>query len=370
MRVAAARVEACTTFPGRVQWPCGHRPFRRTLRAWRYATHYWVPRVATWLYIVAPPVVLSFWLLPVTAATADRVLLEGAVLLAAVLLAAVIDLVLYAPLFHGRLGGPGILHAAELAEDWRNRWMDVEAHAGQLPDVSLALHESRTISIPNFDPSPIIENPANLASFTQAIQAGFSRMHVTPLVSLGVAERYNTLLIVQPLAEPARLNACVWAIVHLLNIAAPDSCRITAGYTYWRPVGPVEGAGWYRGDEATLRYVLPLAQFFSFNTFLRMLAAVIAVAAWPVGMLVLIAKAIIEVVTHRRYTDFLASDDPSFGDSLDLALLCRAVEENSSAFSAKPDLITTERLRAFAAQIQRIVQEALLAAGGGRGPGY
>lgn len=360
MSTQSAPVEVLDPFPGRVPWPCGLRPYRHTVRAWHYRIKYWLPRICLWAYVVLPPVVVSSWWTVSVVTPQARLFIQGTVLIAAVALAAVLDLALFRAIFHGREDGPGIMHAAQYAAAWRTQWLGLESRSHAVPHVVLSLHEARTYHIPNFDATPLLQHRSAQEAFEKAIRDGFRRLEISPICGAGVTENYYTLVIIWPLPEPADLNGTIWLLVHLLNNARADSSRITSGYTYWRSPGHVPGVGWHRGDEATLRYVLPFKTLFSIKGFLRLILTILAVLAWPIGILVLAAYAITEAVTHGRYKEFLHTANPQYGDSLDLALLCRAAQANVTAFPAKPDSVTSQHLRAAIHHFEMIVAEALL----------
>lgn len=353
------RVQMLDPFPGQVPWPCGRVPYSRTIRAWYYRKKYWIPRIALWAYVVLPPVLFAcYWTTSIVTAQA-RLMTQATVLLAAVALATLFDLALFAPIFHGRQNAPGIRHAATLATQWRQEWLTLESRRPVLPHVALSLHEVRLFSIPNLDASPLFERKSSQQIFEQAVRQGFSNLGIRPFFGAGFSGDYGVLLIVWPLPEPQSLNATVWLVVNLLNNMRNDSCSINSGYTYWRSTGTAPGFGYYRGDEATLKYFLPLAAVFSAKSFFALLFGLLAVLAWPLGMLVITIYALREAFTHIRYREFLITADPRYGDSLDLALLCSATQAAPFAFWARPDTSTLEELRSAIRRFEIIIVDAL-----------
>ena len=352
-------VQMLDPFPGRVPWPCGRVPYSRTIRAWYYRKKYWLPRIALWAYVVLPPVLFTcYWTTSLVTAQA-RLLTQATVLLAAVVLAVLFDLALFAPIFHGRRNAPGIHHAATLATQWRQEWLTLESRRPVLPHVALSLHEARLNPVLNLDASPLFERKSSQQIFEQAVRQGFSNLGIHPFFGAGFTAHHGTLLIVWPLPQPQTLNPTIWLVVNLLNNMRNDSCSIHSGYTYWRSTGSAPGFGYYRGDEATLKYVLPLDVVFSIKGFFALLFALIALIAWPIGMVVLAIHALKEAFTHIRYREFLITADPRYGDSLDLALLCSATQTAPFAFWARPDPFVLEELRSAIRRFEIIIVDAL-----------
>lgn len=354
-----ARVDVTGHFATRVHWPTGHQPYNRTIRAWYYRTHYWLPRIGMWLYVTLPPVALTAWLLPLTASTPVRLAVEIGVIAAAVFVAGLLDLSLYAPIFHGRAQSPGICDAPEIAENWRRDWQAFESRPGETPSILLSLHNAHQTSVPNFDSNTFAASPTQREAFERAVREGFTKFQIKPLFGIGFTSDYRALLIVWPLPEPNVLNGTVWVVVHMLNIAQGDSCLVHSGFTYWYPSGRYSGFGWYRGDAATLKYTLPLTNAFSMDGLFSLIVALVTVALWPIGVLVLIVRAFGEAATHTRYAEFLRTASPRFGDSLDLALITKAAQEDT-LMGGRPHVETWERLSVASRQFHEIIAGALL----------
>ncbi len=238
-------------------------------------------------------------------------------------------------------------------------WQAFESRPGVTPSILLSLHNAHHAPIPNFDSNTFIHDPQRREAFTAAIRDGFARLRIEPLLGTGTTTDYKASLILWPLPEPRELNATVWTVVHMLNVAEGDSCLVHSGFTYWWPAGTYPGFGWHRGDAATLKFTLPLMRAFSIEGLVRAARALVAVALWPIGMVVLIVRAVREALTHHRYAEFLRCANPEFGDSLDLALITTAAQEDT-LMGGKPRDDTWERLRVASRQCHEIVAGALL----------
>lgn len=353
--------------PSRTHWPCGHLPYSKTLRAAFYRRML-LKRLLLWAYVVLPPLLFCWWQLPLAWSGASRVAVLGAVTLALVGIAWLLDWCLHARIFDGDGTRPGIRDASRLTDEWRRLWLRAEAtspkdvgYADQFAgsnqatnplhimpataggvfyewmekplgaiDHTLTVDETAKeqaaigVRVSLLQQFRTVSNDAVIGG--QMYQGANSVTLVIPVPSAGQDARWATLL--------------VWCRAQAKYAGNILNTQLSSGYTWWFVGGKRQDGTVRVGDVARVRFAWlaratsPVAHVLTgvIGLFLVLLACF----AWPLGLGYLIYCAVRERMYSEKYDNFLQRWSPAYGDTLDLKLIFQARERTPQRFDTVP----------------------------------
>lgn len=357
----------------KINFPCRGRPFWRTLRGLFYLKSYVLPRLGLWLYTIVPPAVYCRLQVPLSWSLPARLAFDFGLITLLVGLAYFLDRMLFAEIFDGREGEPGIRHAPRLAREWRVHWKAVEdfdhRRNGELPGTpatsGLPLYGFRSQDFPGVNFGRLATDDAVKGRLFEGVNRTLvSRLkEISPHAAIGHGGQ-GVLVIAIPVCEgnthPQHTTTHVWAFARVMFVGNVLSCRLQSGYSYWFAGGHTIDGTYFLGDLANLG----LARYRHVAAWLRAglyaLGFILACFLWPVGIVYLAFKAIRERFAKERYRKFLYAADPRGGDTVDLRVVLDARRTNPQLFPVQPTEQVLGSVEILLNQLRQVVQSSLV----------
>lgn len=347
--------------PARFRWPCGDRPYRRTVRAAVYRSYYTRLRLWMWFAVLVPPLLALRLLLGFEIwSLAQRIVADAFAIAALSMVAWWLDHSIFGEIVDGQAHDPTspcIARASEAAYGWRRAWMRFEAGTAIKPgaphfdaDFFFRLPAN---SIVSHDLSPLVQG-LGLQTFLHlaAETTGALIQSNDGSIARGIHYVHRpAVLLITPITSESRAadigssTMHVWMVLSEPDTADPGAVQ-RIGITYWHAGGKVSD-GRTMADDAAI--TIGYRRIF-FNRSLRR-TVLTTLLLWPAGLPWLVHEALRERRTHELYSEFCALHNPLFGDSLDLWLIQVARDRLAKAFPRVPDAFT-RRARAVASEFK------------------